>query len=111
MGQNAEMPVFCAWQVLHSPVCVSVANRGHIGVGQLFRTLGVLPTFELLAVGHAEDPSGVKGPGPCGGGSRKGGLWRIYDLRSEHLSCRIYEQFTRDLLSLDDEIEGHPDRL
>ncbi|CAM9738040.1 unnamed protein product, partial [Phaeothamnion confervicola] len=70
--------------VLHSDACRAAVDTGAAGIGQLFRHLDTLPSFALLNAGRR-----------CGGG-----FWRLYDLRSRHLSCRIYEEFPRDLFEL-----------
>lgn len=105
-------------KVLHSPECVEAVKRGDVGIGQLFRALDVLPNFELLNAGRSVwNPSGAErgrararypskkeeeggGEGAAGGEGVVGGIWRVYDLRSKHLSCRIHEEFPPDLFSL-----------
>lgn len=99
-------------KVLHSPECVEAVKRGDVGIGQLFRALDVLPNFELLNAGRsAWKPSGVeRGTARAGYPSTEeeeggegvvgGGIWRVYDLRSKHLSCRIHEEFPPDLFAL-----------
>eukprot|EP00752_Nemacystus_decipiens_P004105 g3755.t1 len=106
--------VFCIAKslvVLHNPVCAEAVKNGSVGIGQLFRSLDILPNFELLNAGHRTRPSltfertGSEGDSGMGGeeGKRKateGGLWRVYDLRSRHVSCRIHEEFPPDLFDL-----------
>lgn len=109
-------------QVLHSPVCAEAVKTGTVGIGQLFRSLDILPSFELLNAGHrtrVHSPT-LEGKNCVGGnetdghtaagrgdiglgggqGERKGGLWRVYDLRSQHVSCRIHEEFVPGLFEL-----------
>lgn len=97
-------------KVLHSPACVEAVRRGDVGIGQLFRSLDVLPSFELLNAGRtcgesvATHKERVKGDGTRGDGGRQSekgrGLWRVYDLHSRHVSCRIHEEFPPDLFNL-----------
>ncbi|CAN0122010.1 unnamed protein product [Scytosiphon promiscuus] len=121
--------VFCVAKslvVLHSPVCAEAVKTGSVGIGQLFRSLDILPSFELLNAGHrtqVHSPAsgstnssarnrtgghtdavggdvGDAGGGGEGEGWRKGGLWRVYDLKSQHVSCRIHEEFVPGLFEL-----------
>lgn len=62
---------------VYSEECVQLVHGGTVGIGQLFRHLGILPTFALLDAGRTS----------------QGGLWRIYELCSKELSCRIKEEF------------------
>jgi hypothetical protein len=48
-----------------------------VGLGQLFRYLDRLPTFELSDAGLKEN----------------GALWRVYELNCKEISCRIREDF------------------
>lgn len=93
-------------------MCAEAVKTGSVGIGQLFRSLDILPNFELLNAGHSTRPSSVFESDGNGNGSdnnvgsvngRKGaggGLWRVYDLRSQHVSCRIHEEFPPDLFDL-----------
>lgn len=91
-------------------MCAEAVKNGSVGIGQLFRSLDILPNFELLNAGHRTQPSSVfesNGNGSDtdvrGQKGRKGaagGLWRVYDLRSRHVSCRIHEEFPADLFDL-----------
>lgn len=72
--------VFCTAQsvvTLHDPECISLVQSGQVGLGQLFRHLDRLPTFELLDAGYTES----------------GALWRLYELNCKELSCNIREDF------------------
>lgn len=106
--------------MLHNPVCAEAVKNGSVGIGQLFRSLDILPNFELLNAGHRTRPSPVFERNGNGNGSDSssgsdsdsdaggengrqksgGGLWRVYDLRSRHVSCRIHEEFPPDLFDL-----------
>ncbi|CAN0049591.1 unnamed protein product, partial [Hapterophycus canaliculatus] len=47
--------VFCVAKslvVLHSTVCAEAVKTGSVGIGQLFRSLDILPSFDLLNAGH-----------------------------------------------------------
>jgi len=63
--------------IVHSSECISLVQSGKVGIGQLFRYLDRLPTFELLDVGRCTN----------------GGLWREYMLECKEVSCRIHEEF------------------
>jgi len=72
--------VFCSANsevTIHDSKCQYVVESGKVGLGQLFRYLDRLPTFELQDAGYNEN----------------GALWRIYDLKCEEVSCRIREDF------------------
>lgn len=64
--------------------CVEAIESKAVGVGQLFRFLGVLPTFELQSAGHNGD----------------GQLWRRYTLSAPQLSCTFLETFEANFLEL-----------
>lgn len=84
-------------------MCAEAVKNGSVGIGQLFRSLDILPNFELLNAGHRTRPSPVFESNGSGsdGGVGGGGLWRAYDLRSRHVSCRIHEEFPPDLFDLE----------
>jgi hypothetical protein len=63
--------------VLYSNECKTAIEEKNVGVGQLFRFLGVLPSFNLLGVGRNPD----------------GALWREYELSCPQLRCRFVETF------------------
>jgi hypothetical protein len=75
-----------------------------VGIGQLFRHLDTLPAFTLLSVGRqgTEPEAGALASLEGGEGTPDdmSGVWRVYDLESTHLSCRIQERFVRDLFEL-----------
>ncbi|CAM9270087.1 unnamed protein product [Ectocarpus sp. 13 AM-2016] len=95
--------------VVHDPACAEAVKTGRVGLGQLFHSLNILPRFELLNAGrrvgrYARFPgnSDTIGGEKEGGCKREdGGFWRLYDLRSGHVSCRIYEEFPPDLFGLE----------
>ena len=72
---------------VHDPFCQRFVESGQVGLGQLFRYLGILPEFELHKAG----------PYPVEAG---GGFWRKYTLRSSELSCFIHEDFSEGLWNL-----------
>ena len=56
-----------------------------IGIGQIFRYLGALPTFKLHAAGRKQD----------------GSLWRDYSLYlNDKINCHFVEEFTTELFNL-----------
>ena len=57
--------------------CVEAVESKAVGVGQLFRFLGLLPSFVLLDAGHTD----------------KGELWRTYTLSNAKLECCFTETF------------------
>ena len=57
--------------------CVEAVESKQVGVGQLFRYLGLLPDFELIEVGRTD----------------KGELWRTYVLSNAKISCTFTETF------------------
>ncbi|CAM9724790.1 unnamed protein product, partial [Ectocarpus sp. 8 AP-2014] len=104
--------VFCVAKslvVVHDPACAEAVKTGRVGLGQLFHSLNILPSFELLNAGRRvgrsarcpgnNDTIGGEKEGGCT--REDGGFWRLYDLRSGHVSCRIYEEFPPDLFGLE----------
>ena len=74
------LQVFCSAHsivTIHDPACQDLVQSGKVGLGQLFRYLDRLPTFELLDAGYLEN----------------GALWRLYELKCKEVSCRIREDF------------------
>ena len=67
---------------LYSDECVQAIEEKNVGVGQLFRYLGVLPSFLLLKAGRETD----------------GRLWREYELSCPQLRCRFVETFAPQFL-------------
>lgn len=63
---------------VHSQECVDLVCSGKVGIGQIFRYLNKLPTFQLLDAGR----------------SHHGGIWREYSLSCDELTCQIREEFT-----------------
>lgn len=57
--------------------CIEAIESKAVGVGQLFRYLGLLPTFDLLDAGH----------------TNRGELWRTYRLSNAKLECVFTETF------------------
>ena len=67
---------------LFSDICKTAIEEKNVGVGQLFRFLGVLPSFKLLSSGRNPD----------------GALWRDYDLSCPQIRCRFVETFAPGFL-------------
>ena len=63
---------------VRSEDCIRLVHSGKVGIGQLFRYLDRLPTFEILDAGRRLDD---------------GGMWRTYTLECRELSCVIREDF------------------
>lgn len=57
--------------------CIRLVHSGKVGIGQLFRYLDRLPTFEILDAGRLDD----------------GSMWRTYTLECKEVSCVIREDF------------------
>jgi len=70
---------------VHDEHCRELVQSGKVGLGQLFRYLDRLPTFELLDAGYSEN----------------GGLWRLYELKCSEISCRIREVFHPNAWKMD----------
>lgn len=69
--------------------CIEAVESKNVGVGQLFRYLGLLPSFELLGAGHNE----------------QGELWRTYILSTAKLTCTFTETFVKDFSELKPQAE------
>ena len=67
---------------MYSDDCKKAIEERNIGVGQLFRFLGVLPSFNLLGAGRNAD----------------GELWREYELSCPQVRCRFVETFISGFL-------------
>lgn len=63
---------------VHSNEWARLVTSGQVGLGQLFRYLDKLPTFQLLDAGRLET----------------GGMWREYTLESDKICCEIREEFS-----------------
>ena len=78
-----------------------------MGIGQLFFFLKLLPTFSLLTVGR-----GTLIPIPHNkiiqqsNNNKFNGIWRIYKLEAEGLSCIIREEFVSNVLQLETNIDN-----
>lgn len=62
---------------VHDETCRNLVESGTVGLGQLFRHLDELPSFNLKKAGY----------------SCEGGLWRVYELTCHELDCHIREEF------------------
>lgn len=61
-----------------SPAAAQLVLVDKYPIGQVFRSLGQAPAFQLLDVGLTEDSKG---------------LWRVYTLQNEEFQCKIREEF------------------
>jgi len=66
--------------IVHSQECIVLVCSGKVGIGQIFRYLDKLPTFELIDAGRL----------------KQGGMWREYVLSCDELTCQIREEFSPD---------------
>ena len=82
---------------VYSEECIRLVESGEIGIGQLFRYLDKLPTFQILDAGR-NPKKGESGEG--GGGESGGGLWRTYQLCCCELTCTIREEFSSNVWNL-----------
>jgi hypothetical protein len=71
---------------VRSDDCIRLVHSGEVGIGQLFRYLDRLPTFEILDAGRRLDD---------------GGMWRTYTLECRELSCVIREDFVSNAWALE----------
>ena len=71
---------------VRSEDCIRLVHSGKVGIGQLFRYLDRLPTFEILDAGRRLDD---------------GGMWRTYTLECRELSCVIREDFVSNAWSIE----------
>ena len=79
--------------------CIDLIENGTIGLGQLFRYLNRLPTFSLVNAGRSTSfPSSDRdNTTECDDMTRfEGGMWRIYELKCEEMTCLIQEEFHKD---------------
>lgn len=61
-----------------------MVNSGKVGLGQLFRYLDKLPTFEIIDAGTTDS----------------NGMWRKYKLECSEISCEILEEFVPNAWTL-----------
>lgn len=88
VNDSVQRKVFCTATgkvILHSEECVKAIESRKVGVGQLFKHLGILPSFQLINAGHSSD----------------GSLFREYKLISSHMTCHFVEAFKKDFLNED----------
>jgi hypothetical protein len=80
---------------IHHADCQALVESGQVGLGQLFRYYNILPEFTLLQAGRVggSDESDTTAAGD-------GGFWRIYQLDSAYVSCRIHERFCNNVWDL-----------
>ena len=71
---------------VRSEDCIRLVHSGEVGIGQLFRALDRLPTFEILDAGRRLED---------------GGMWRTYTLECRELSCVIREDFVSNAWSIE----------
>ena len=65
--------------------CIRLVHSGKVGIGQLFRYLDRLPTFEILDAGRLDD----------------GSMWRTYTLECKEVSCVIREDFVSNAWAIE----------
>ena len=85
---------------VHSSSCIQLIEEGSVGLGQLFRYLNKLPTFSLLDAGRIDrrssrDKIPTENPNDVDD-KFDGGMWRIYELQCEEMTCLIHEEFRSD---------------
>mmetsp|Transcript_21625 Transcript_21625/g.31006 ORF Transcript_21625/g.31006 Transcript_21625/m.31006 type:complete len:124 (-) Transcript_21625:101-472(-) len=101
---------------LYSNECLEAIEGKNIGIGQLFRYLGVLPSFSLLAVGRVaatessewekldmefkSQSQDTTSAVTVENGQIRSSLWRQYELSCPQLRCRFTERFRPDFLEL-----------
>ena len=84
---------------VHSSSCIQLIEEGSVGLGQLFRYLNKLPTFSLLDAGRIDRRSSrdkIPTENPNVDDKFDGGMWRIYELQCEEMTCLIHEEFRSD---------------
>jgi len=84
---------------VHSTSCIQLIEEGSVGLGQLFRYLNKLPTFSLLDAGRIDrrsDKIPTENPNDDIDDKFDGGMWRIYELQCEEMTCLIHEEFRSD---------------
>lgn len=82
---------------VHDEECLQLIAKELIGVGQLFRHLNVLPSFQLHAAGRCPQSMPAQ---DLRGKDYAYGLWRDYELSCSKISCRFVERFAPDLFTL-----------
>jgi len=92
------------------PLCQQLVDSGHVGLGQLFRFLDLLPEFTLLDAGttapargvnDVDDAAAAASSSGCAVGNGGGGaFWREYRLDCNELSCHIREDFCEGMWEL-----------
>ena len=65
--------------------CIRLVHSGKVGIGQLFRYLDRLPTFEILDAGRLDD----------------GSMWRTYTLECKEVSCVVREDFVSNAWAIE----------
>ena len=70
---------------VRSADCIRLVHSGKVGIGQLFRYLDRLPTFEILDAGRLDD----------------GSMWRTYTLECKEVSCVIREDFVSNAWAIE----------
>lgn len=66
--------------------CRTLVESGNVGLGQLFRYLDKLPSFSLLDAGYCQET---------------GGMWRVYELECDELTCHIEERFLPNIWNIE----------
>lgn len=65
--------------------CIEAITTGGVAIGQLFRHLNILPTFELLKAGYEPD---------------RAHFWRDYLLGGDGICCTIHERVRSDVFTM-----------
>ncbi|KAJ3171380.1 hypothetical protein HDU87_008338 [Geranomyces variabilis] len=78
----------------------------HVGIGQLFRFLSVLPEFALKDAGRGMPSRGDEFNTTPNSVEDKEGFWRTYTLESAGITCTINEVFPGDVFALSDAKTG-----
>jgi len=91
---------------VHSTSCIQLIEEGSVGLGQLFRYLNKLPIFSLLDAGRIDRRRSTSEKIPTQEVREEpndniddkfdGGMWRIYELQCEEMTCLIHEEFHND---------------
>jgi hypothetical protein len=82
---NQEFCTATSHITVYSEECLQLIHSHKVGLGQLFRHLDRLPSFELHQAGY---------------NTTTGELWRVYELNCEELTCHIQETFVHNMWNI-----------